>query len=335
MGVDDDFDDGLPARAGERINTEDLQRLARQLPQALRKLRVRDLETLRWLGRTRSFARTAEVAAITQPALSKWLREIEQALGVPLFARTTRRVTPTVYGIALLERAERMLTDLAGMTPALQALRDGLGEPVTIGVLPTMGSVLLPSAIARMESVGPPLRIVVIEDTLDKLLPRALRRDIDLLVCRLDATAMNAGLVTVPLYQDDVRMFGARHHPLAAKASPTWADAARYPWIAPPPGTPMRTAIELEFAAHGLAMPRVVMESVSLQVNAATAQSTPCLFLSSTLGVACAPLGPALHDFGMPFSHVVPTVGVLHAHAPNAAALAFVDILRAVAPSSP
>lgn len=54
------------------------------LPSALRRLRLRDLETLAWLGRYRSFARTAEAASVTQPALSKWLRELEEQLGLPL-----------------------------------------------------------------------------------------------------------------------------------------------------------------------------------------------------------------------------------------------------------
>ncbi|VVE74868.1 HTH-type transcriptional regulator GbpR [Pandoraea sputorum] len=304
--------------------------LARQIPAVLRKLRIRDLETLRWLGRTRSFARTAEAAAITQPALSKWLREIEDALGVSLFERTTRRVTPTPYGDALLERAERMLTDLAGVAPAMQALRDGLARPVNVGVLPGMASVLMPQTLAQLERTGPTLRINLFEDTLDRLLPRAHWHEIDLLVCRLDETAMNAGFGTVPLYEDDVRVFGARNHPLASHPSPGWPDVARYPWIVPPPGTPMRRAIDTEFAHHGLPLPRVVMESVTLMTNASTAQVMPCLFLASTLGVARSPLAPTLHDFGLPFSHVAPTVGVLHGHAPSAATLALIDVLQDV-----
>lgn len=315
----------------DNAHVDDPVRLARQIPAVLRKLRIRDLETLRWLGRTRSFARTAEAAAITQPALSKWLREIEQALGVSLFERTTRRVSPTPYGDALLERAERMLTDLAGVAPALQALRDGLGQPVNVGILPGMASVLMPQALARLEQTGPALRINLFEETLDRLLPRAHWHEIDLLVCRLDAAAMNAGFGVVPLYDDDVRVFGAHNHPLTRLAAPTWADAARYPWIVPPPGTPMRRAIDTEFAHHGLPAPRVIMESTTLMTNASTAQAMPCLFLASTLGVARSPLGASLHDFGLRFAHVAPTVGVLHGQAPNAAALALIDVLRDVA----
>lgn len=300
------------------------------LPQALRKLRVRDLETLRQLGRTRSFARTAEAAAITQPALSKWLREIEHSLGVTLFERTTRRVTPTPFGDALLERAERMLTDLAGVAPAMQALRDGLGQPVNVGILPGMANVLIPGALARIEQDGPPLRINLIDDTFDHLLPRLHWREIDLLVCRLDAVAMNAGLGVVPLYDDEVGVYGGKQHPLAAKARPTWADAARYPWIVPPPGTPMRRAIETEFAHHGLAMPRVIMESTSLMSNDVSAQAVPSLFLSSVTSVRRSPRADALHDFGLRFNHVAPTVGALHANVPHTAALALIDILRDV-----
>ncbi|MFK0375901.1 LysR substrate-binding domain-containing protein [Pandoraea sp. NPDC090278] len=188
----------------------------------------------------------------------------------------------------------------------------------------------MPQTLARLERTGPALRINLFEDTLDRLLPRARWHEIDLLVCRLDETAMNAGFGTVPLYEDDVRVFGARNHPLASHPSPGWPDVARYPWIVPPPGTPMRRAIDTEFAHHGLPLPRVIMESVTLMTNASTAQAMPCLFLASTLGVARSPLAPALHDFGLPFSHVAPTVGVLHGHAPSAATLALIEVLKDV-----
>ncbi len=302
-----------------------------KLPQALRKLRIRDLEILCLLARTRSFARTAEASAVTQPALSKWLRDVEQSLDVPLFARTTRRVAPTVFGEALVACAERMLTDLAGVTPAMQALRDGRSQPVNVGVLHGMGSVLIPRVLASMHRDGSSPRINLYHDTLDRLLPRLRWREIDLLVCRLDAGAMNAGFDAVPLYEDDVCVFGGARHPLARKARPTWHDAACYPWIVAPQGAPMRSTIEAEFAHHGLAMPQIVMESTSLMTNAAAAQQLPCLFLSSARVVQPSPYAHTLHNFGLRCNHFAPGVGVLQGDSPSTAALALIEVMREVA----
>jgi DNA-binding transcriptional LysR family regulator len=63
-----------------------------------RRLKMRDLEILATIGSTLSLTRTADRMAMTQPALSKWLRELEELLLTPLFERTTRRITPTPAG---------------------------------------------------------------------------------------------------------------------------------------------------------------------------------------------------------------------------------------------
>jgi DNA-binding transcriptional LysR family regulator len=308
-------------------------RALQQLPHALRKLRIRDLELLCLLARTRSFARTAESGAMTQPALSKWLREIEHSLDVSLFARTTRRVAPTVFGEALVECAERVLTDLSGVTPTMQALRSGLGQPVNVGVLHGVASVLMPNVLARMERDGPPPRVNLWDDTFDRLLPRLHWREIDMLVCRLDANALNSGFDAIPLYEDDVYVLGGPKHPLAREAKPSWADAACYPWIVAPRNTPMRNTIETTFAHHGIAMPTVIMESSSLMTNAATARMLPCLFLSSKLVVQKSPYSNALHHFGLRCHQFEGTVGVLHNPNPSTAALCLIEIMQSVAHS--
>lgn len=317
------------AARGERhaVAPEASVRALRDLPQALRKLRIRDLEILCLLARTRSFARTAEASAVTQPALSKWLREIEQSLDVPLFARTTRRVAPTVFGEALVDCAERVLTDLAGVTPAMQALRDGRSQPVGVGVLHGMGSVLMPDVLASMQRDGTSPRINLSHDTFDRLLPRLRWREIELLVCRLDAPAMNAGFTSVPLYEDDLCVFGGARHPLARKAKPTWQDAACYPWIVAPHGAPLRSTIEAEFAHHGLAMPEVIMESTSFMTNAAAAQRLPCLFLSSSRVVQPSPYSHALHNFELRCRHFAPAIGVLHGDNPSRSALTLIELM--------
>lgn len=302
------------------------------LLQALRRLRLRDLETLDRLGRYRSFARTAEAASITQPALSKWLRELEEELGVALFERTSRRVAPTVYGAALLESVARILTDLRGIEPTFEALRRGGGQPVTIGMLPGMAPLLVPGLVDYLEKEGSHLQISLQEYTLDHLLPQALRHELDLVVCRLDAAALGSGLASRALYRDEMIAVAGRQHPLARRKSVTWRDAAKYPWIAPTAGSPMRTALEAEFAHAGVAMPRIVMESVSHQTNHAVARRQPCLFVSSAKRLSVpGDADPTMCALPLTLSTVVPTVGVLYAEPCSAAVATMLDALDYVA----
>ncbi|MBF5009641.1 LysR substrate-binding domain-containing protein [Burkholderia pseudomultivorans] len=303
-----------------------------RIVQALRRLRLRDLDTLDTLGRTRSFARTAEAASITQPALSKWLRELEDALGLPLFERTSRRVATTVYGDALLECVGRVLTDMRGVAPAFDALRRGAGRPVTIGLLPNMAQQLMPGALAWLREAGRAVQLNVREDTLDRMLAQAQRRELDLLVCRLDASAMGAGLEVVPLYRDDLIVVCGPRHPLLGRVRVTWRDAAAFPWIAPPLGSPARTALDAEFAKACLPPPAVVMESVSWAANRTIAEQSTCLFVQSAGAFdMAARAGERTARLPLKLSMMPDSVGALYAAPASASVTAVIDALKDVA----
>lgn len=305
---------------------------AKGVVQALRKLRLRDLETLDWLARTRSFARTADAASITPPALSKWLRELEDALGFALFERTSRRVATTAYGDALLECVDRVLADMRGVARAFDGLRTGTGRPVTIGMLPNMAPLLIPGAMARLLDAGTPVQLNVRTDTLDRMFTQAQRRELDLLVCRLDATAMAAGLAVAPLYRDDVIVVCGAQHPLRKYDRLTWQDAAAFPWIAPPLGSPMRMAFDAAFALAGVAPPAVLMESVSWLTNCMVAKQLPCLFVSSerTFGLDVGDVA-ALSTLPLRLSTIPETVGALYTAPASASVRVVIDALKAAA----
>ena len=293
------------------------------LPSVLRRLRLRDLETLAWLGRYRSFARTAEAASVTQPALSKWLRELEEQLGLRLFERTSRRVQPTPYGEVMLERIARILNDLREIEPEFAALRHGVGRPLTIGLLPNMDEVFMAGALAWLHQHDMPIQLNVRVNTLDHLLPQAQRRELDLLVCWLETTALAAGLHVEELLREEMVVVAGKHHPLHKRSRVSWAEAAAFPWIAPPAGSPMRIALEAEFAQAGKPMPQIVMESASHYTNRAVAQQLPCLFVASAARTSQRDAARELSMLPLRLSTIAPTIGVL-SHSPGSSAVTMV-----------
>jgi DNA-binding transcriptional LysR family regulator len=72
------------------------------------RLRLRHLQVLSSLARTGNLSRSAAALNTTQPALSKWLKELEEDVGLPLFERHARGLRPTSYGEALIEHARRI-----------------------------------------------------------------------------------------------------------------------------------------------------------------------------------------------------------------------------------
>src|SRR5690606_21616599 len=98
-----------------------------------RHLRIRHLSTLVALHEARNLSHTAAQMGITQPALSKWLREMEKDLGVSLFERHSRGLVPTEYCDLLVDRARLVLNELGRTASLLDAVASGTSGSLHIG----------------------------------------------------------------------------------------------------------------------------------------------------------------------------------------------------------
>lgn len=232
----------------------------------LLRLRIRHLEVFRTLVRTGSQSETAAQMHITQPALSKWLRELEEQAGCPLMQRE-RPLRLTEQGEVLLRYAERVLGDSLRTGKELDAIRAGSSGLLRVGVLRAVAPVLVPRAILRCRRDAPRLQIRLYEDSLDNLLPALRRHELDCVIGRLHGQALGAEFHSEALYEEPVLAVVRRGHPLLQKKRLTLADAAAFPWILPLPGMPMRVRLEAEFAAANTRLPLEQVESVSLMIN--------------------------------------------------------------------
>jgi DNA-binding transcriptional LysR family regulator len=97
------------------------------------RLRLRHLQVLLSLASTGNLSQSAAALNSTQPALSKWLKELEEDVGLPLFERHARGLRPTSYGEALIEHARRIEAHLDIARDDMQALRAGGSGLVSIG----------------------------------------------------------------------------------------------------------------------------------------------------------------------------------------------------------
>lgn len=232
----------------------------------LMRLRIRHLEVFRMLVRTGNQSETAALMHITQPALSKWLRELEEQAGCALMARE-RPLRLTAHGEVLLRYAERVLGDSLRTGKELEAIRAGSSGLLRVGVLRAVAPMLVPRAILRCREQAPRLQIRLYEDSLDNLLPALRRHELDCVIGRLHGQALGPEFQSEALYEEPVLAVVRRGHPLLKKKRLTLADAAAYPWILPLPGMPMRVRLEAEFAAANTRLPVEQVESVSLMIN--------------------------------------------------------------------
>lgn len=129
------------------------------------------------------FGRAAEASAISQPALSQQVKELEEIVGAPLVERGPRHIRLTSFGEAFAERARRILQAMDELGDLARASSDRLSGPLRIGVIPTVAPYLLPAIIGSMAARYPDVDLRPREAVTQKLIE-------DLQEGRLDAAVV-------------------------------------------------------------------------------------------------------------------------------------------------
>lgn len=121
----------------------------------------RQLEAFCAVARLASFTRAAAALHTTQPALSVQIAQLEAALGLRLFDRSTRKVAITSVGRELLPRAERTLAELTALGESARGLASARRGRVAVAALPSIASSFLPAALARFARRHPDVEVAV------------------------------------------------------------------------------------------------------------------------------------------------------------------------------
>ncbi|MBV2182256.1 MAG: LysR family transcriptional regulator [Castellaniella sp.] len=232
------------------------------------RIRLRHLRFLLSLAQTRNLSHSASVLHTTQPALSKWLKDLENDVGLTLFERHARGLTPTVHGRELIAHARRIEAQLDRAAADMGILRQGGAGHVALGASGVAATEAGPLAILEMTARMPDLRIDLVEGTMEVLLTRLSQGDLDIVIGRtMENGERLAGFHSEPLYTEPVDLAVRYHHPLTEQPSVTWEDVLRYRWIVWPRGSPIRKALEAALAALGRDLPSIYIESNSVIAN--------------------------------------------------------------------
>ena len=131
---------------------------------------LRQLRYVDALARHGHFGRAADACAISQPALSMQIKELEEALGTALFERSARQVRLTAFGEAFSVRARDILRAVDELADLARASREGLVGRLRIGIIPTVAPYLLPAIIGDLTQMHAGLDIHVRETQTPKLI---------------------------------------------------------------------------------------------------------------------------------------------------------------------
>src|SRR5882757_6645811 len=123
---------------------------------------LRQLRYLISLARHRHFGRAAEDCAVTQPALSMQVRELEREIGAELIERRPGDIALTDTGLEVAQRAEQILTATRDLLDFARH-RDVLSGQLRLGIIPTLAPYILPRVLPRLQTGYPQLRLEVRE----------------------------------------------------------------------------------------------------------------------------------------------------------------------------
>ena len=202
----------------------------------------------------RSIGQAAERLFLTQPAISKSLRNLEEDLTVKLFDRTPLGVVPTVYGDALAQHARLIRSEMRHAETEIANLRGAVKGHVTVGVGPSIAAGIMPLATHLLRKSKPGIRLTITEGLVDSLLPALRRGEIDLAVGAWPRPA-DKDISAETLVRDRVCVVAGPRHTLARKKIVQLSDLLEYPWVLPPETQRFRQLLEETFIAQGLPPP--------------------------------------------------------------------------------
>ncbi len=292
------------------------------------RLKLRHLRYTAAIAEHGSMVAAADHLKITQPVLTRGLRELESILGVELFERGPRGMTPTAFGHAFVDHARAVLAELRHTDQHMRELAAGHTGQVTVGTHLAGANVLLPRAVARLKETYPDITVVIRHGTLDALQQDLLDGEINLVVGALEMTD-SPRLSQVPLYQEPFRLVARATHPAHSLPQLGIPDLMDYMWSVPMADTPLRREVRQLLLRHGLPLPRNRIEVNSYLAVRSLALETDVLVLLPQLVVeAERDLIPLPLDLG-----IAETVGLtLPAQSPLTPALRqMLDYLRQAA----
>jgi len=196
-------------------------------------LKLRQLRVIVSVAQHESISKAARALGITQPALTKSVKEVEEALGVRIFDRTTRGVRSNVFGVAVVDRARLILAELERLKDDVVRLDTGESGVIAIGALPVAAAGLLPRAIAKLRERYPALGVRISQGLTDELLASVAAGELDMMVGRLYETITRNEFQRQILYREPLSIVVRDGHPLLDRQPIEGADLAQFELILP------------------------------------------------------------------------------------------------------
>lgn len=295
-----------------------------------RRIKFRHLDAFSAIARARSFKLAAEQLNLTQPAISKTLKELEDILGVIVMERSRSGVALTPQGEVFLQFAEQSTAALRHGLRSIQANSTAAGQ-LKVGALPSVASSLLPKVTLAFALSSPDTLVEINEGPHNDLTSRLRSGGLDLVVGRLGKPDTMVGLSFQQLYSEEVVVVSSpQGH---ATGITSFADIDAFRVLYPPKESAIRPLVARHLISQGVPLFRNRIETASPAFGRAVTMADPNTVWIISKGVVAQDIAQgSLVQLNIDMSATLGAVGIMSRaeEVPSVATRAFSKLLHNV-----
>lgn len=229
------------------------------------RLKLRHLELLQALGVDPNVHHASARLNMSQPTASKLLREIELAVGQPLFTRNRRGLEPTAVGRVMTRRSSLALSEIVAAHAEIEAVTAGATGRLRLGVFPVTVPWLVPALGDRLHAHQPGLVLQVQVGLEGTLLPALEAGELDCVLGRIVPEMLTDGLLHEVLYREPTVIVSGANHPIVrARGRRRLELLSTSGWVLPSRSGALHNMVASRLARDALPGPRVVYEATSV-----------------------------------------------------------------------
>lgn len=203
---------------------------------------IADLRAFVAVAELASFKRAADLLHLSQPALSRRVEKLEQALSLRLLERTTRKVELNAMGRIFLPRAQHVLAQLEASLVGMTELNERQQGLVTVACIPSVVDTAVADAIYAIKQQFPRIRVRILDQPAADILLTVARSEVDFGIGYLGAREPD--LDFEELVAEPFVLACRKDHPLATRSSVAWHELAQYDCVTQAQGSGNRLLID-------------------------------------------------------------------------------------------
>jgi len=200
---------------------------------------------------TKSFSRAAQAKRMTQSAMSRLVKSLEEELGIQLLHRDGKAVTPTPAGRLFYDQAKKILEQYREMGNSINGLIHKVKGPLSIGVSKTPAAYLLPQLLYTFSRTYPDIGLEITVSNTEQVILGLREGAVDMGI--VEGPVNDDNISAEKIAGDEIVIISAEDNPLAGKKKISVQDLTAQPFIMPEPGSGTREIVNVFFREQGIA----------------------------------------------------------------------------------